>query len=843
MDRTDHAPTADAAGTVPAPGASAEPEAGLERLLAEVLAEAVGADRVSADSDFFDDLGADSLVMARFCARARKRDGLPSVSMKDIYRHRTVRSLARALTAPAPASVTPPSAAPVDLVPPARTSTAGYLFTGAAQLLAFLAYLYAGALVLGLGYDWVAAGSGLVATYLRAVLFGGGAFLGVCALPVAAKWILIGRWTPRRIRIWSPGYLRFWLVKTLVQLNPLVMFVGSPLYTLYLRALGARIGRGTLVLSTHVPVCTDLLTVGDGTVISKNVVLSGYRAHAGWVQTGPVTLGREVYVGEATVLDIRTSMGDGAELGHASSLHPGQSVPAGQSWHGSPAQRCTTEYRTVEPVRRTARDRFSFGAGQLLTTLLLYAPLTAGGVGLLTAGIPQLDAFTYTGALPVLSWTSLVAALLVSFAMYFGSLLGGLLLVSTLPRLLHLPLRVDRTYPLYGFHHSLYQAITRLTNAKKLVRLFGDSSAIVPYLRVLGWNLSRVEQTGSNFGSEVKQDDPYLSRVGTGTTVADGLSMLNADYSSSSFRLSRVEIGRNNFVGNGIVFPARSRTGDNVLLATKAMVPVDGPVRHDTGLLGSPPFEIPRTVERDTAFDHLRSGEELRRRLAAKNRHNAVTLISFLFARWMHAFVVLVLLRAAAGLYDVLGAVAIAAATALSLLFTIVFTVVCERAATGFRRQRPLNCSIYHPRFWRHERFWKHAVTELRLLNGTPFKGLWWRALGVRVGRRLFDDGCRMTERTLVTVGDDCTLNLGSALQCHSQEDGTFKSDRITVGDGCTIGVGALVHYGSSVGDGAVVAADSFLMKGEQVAPGTRWAGNPARELPVARPAGITVPG
>ena len=54
-------------------------------------------ERVSVDSNFFDDLGADSMVMARFCARVRKRPDLPAVSIKDIYQHRTIRSLATAL--------------------------------------------------------------------------------------------------------------------------------------------------------------------------------------------------------------------------------------------------------------------------------------------------------------------------------------------------------------------------------------------------------------------------------------------------------------------------------------------------------------------------------------------------------------------------------------------------------------------------------------------------------------------------------------------------------------------------------------------------------------------------
>jgi hypothetical protein len=39
------------------------------------------------------------------------------------------------------------------------------------------------------------------------------------------------------------------------------------------------------------------------------------------------------------------------------------------------------------------------------------------------------------------------------------------------------------------------------------------------------------------------------------------------------------------------------------------------------------------------------------------------------------------------------------------------------------------------------------------------------------------------------------------------------------------------VHYGVTIGDGAVLDADSFLMKGEEVAEGEWWGGNPANEM------------
>src|SRR6266567_1316581 len=90
---------------------------GVEAVFAELLADVLKIDRVSVDSHFFDDLGADSLLMAHFCARVRKRGNLPSVSMKDIYRHPTIRSLAAALADVAPSSAKPSVPAAIEATP------------------------------------------------------------------------------------------------------------------------------------------------------------------------------------------------------------------------------------------------------------------------------------------------------------------------------------------------------------------------------------------------------------------------------------------------------------------------------------------------------------------------------------------------------------------------------------------------------------------------------------------------------------------------------------------------------------------------------------------------------
>jgi non-ribosomal peptide synthetase-like protein len=259
------------------------------------------------------------------------------------------------------------------------------------------------------------------------------------------------------------------------------------------------------------------------------------------------------------------------------------------------------------------------------------------------------------------------------------------------------------------------------------------------------------------------------------------------------------------------------------------MVPIDGCTRQDVGLLGSPAFEIPRTVRRDAAFQEATTDDERRRRLRVKNRHNGVTAVLFLLAGLTDVYVVAVAGLLAVDYYFRFGVLAVGVGAVASLVFTIGFHVLLERAATSFRAMSPHICSIYDPYFWSHERFWKlSAGTYLAMFNGTPMKNLLWRALGVRIGHKVFDDGCAMPEKSLVTIGAEAILNAGSTVQAHSLEDGVFKSDRITIGPTATIGPRAFVHYGTTVREGAVLEADAFLMKGEEVDRAERWWGNPA---------------
>jgi non-ribosomal peptide synthetase-like protein len=152
-----------------------------------------------------------------------------------------------------------------------------------------------------------------------------------------------------------------------------------------------------------------------------------------------------------------------------------------------------------------------------------------------------------------------------------------------------------------------------------------------------------------------------------------------------------------------------------------------------------------------------------------------------------------------------------------------------ERASLRFERMKPTLCSILDEPYWRAERYWKLSMLGV-MFKGTPFKNIISRLLGVRVGKKVFDDGCMITEKTLLEIGDYATLN-ECTIQCHSLEDGIFKSDYTKIGKGSTLGVGAFVHYGVTTGENVILDADAFLMKGSRAEPDSIWQGNPARQI------------
>ena len=804
---------------------NAPPSTPTERTLCRALSEILGLEDVSIDGDFFNDYGAHSLLMARFCAKVRQIAPSTQVAMRDVYGNTTVRRLARALDAVPPVAIEAP-----ELAEKHRPSKLAYYGCGGLQM-AF--YLGLGALAVGAGLaslQWIYAAVGSPpALYARALAVAAAWFFGHNALAIGAKWLLIGRARAGAAPLWSLAYFRFWAARRIVRSAPAFAFVGTPLFNVYLRLLGARIGRNAVINSASVPVAADLFEVGDDAVIAARAVLPGYAVHGNRLHVGEIRIGRNAYVGEASVLDIRSSIGDFGQLGHASSLQSGQRVPDGKRFHGSPAEETTTNFRLSEEASCTPLRRALFAATQLVFALAVAGALMEALLVMaiaLWASHADLLARTPSNAAEALIPMAAASAL----ALYLASLAAGLAALIVAPRIANAFLTEGRVYPLYGFHHALQRTVESFSNSRFFNLLFGDSVFIEPYLRLVGWRLGAGDSTGSNFGSDQGQDNPFLCTVGAGTVASDGLRLGNVTMSSHAFRLGACRVGERNFLGTAVYVPPGARTGANCLYATKVMAPIDGPLRENVGLLGSPCFEIPRAAKRDLERLARIEPDERLRRVRRKTWRNLASMAGLLASRWLIGFFAIYVFALTAVVYGATNVPALTLAAGVVVAFAIGVFVVIERASIGFGRLKPEIATVYDPAFWRVERHWKLSDTPLTaLFAGTPMRNAISRLLGVRVGRMVFDDGATLSERTLVEIGDEANLNEGVVLQAHSLEEGVFKSDIVRIGDDCSLGVGAFVHYGVTMRENTHLDADSFLMKGEITPAGSRWRGNPAR--------------
>ncbi|KAJ6584022.1 hypothetical protein DFH09DRAFT_911062 [Mycena vulgaris] len=142
--------------------------------------------------------------------------------------------------------------------------------------------------------------------------------------PVASimfKWIVIGRFQPGKYRMWSPYYLRYWIVNQSICIAGRGIFsLHSWLEIVYYRLLGARIGRNVKIDTDARLGEFDLLTFGDGCTID-NVSIRGFCVEReGTFTLDQVTIGRHAVINTYTQISPGAVIPDGAVYGpHASS--------------------------------------------------------------------------------------------------------------------------------------------------------------------------------------------------------------------------------------------------------------------------------------------------------------------------------------------------------------------------------------------------------------------------------------------------------------------------------------------------------------------------------------------
>ncbi|MGO4614399.1 Pls/PosA family non-ribosomal peptide synthetase [Nocardia sp. 2YAB30] len=186
---------------------------------------------------------------------------------------------------------------------------------------------------------WLAETYGHLAAGLLSglVLLGAGAAAGVSA--VVAKWLLVGRICAEEHPLWSSFVWRNEVSDTFVETVAAPWFAraatGTPVLNVWLRGLGATIGRGVWCESYWLPEA-DLVTLGDGATVERGCVVQTHLFHDRIMAMDTVALGAGATLGPHCVALPASALGDGATIGPASLVMRGDTVPASTRWWGNP---------------------------------------------------------------------------------------------------------------------------------------------------------------------------------------------------------------------------------------------------------------------------------------------------------------------------------------------------------------------------------------------------------------------------------------------------------------------------------------------------------------------------
>jgi non-ribosomal peptide synthetase-like protein len=185
-------------------------------------------------------------------------------------------------------------------------------------------------LAVEVGWAWTALAGGVV-------LLVAGALAG--GIAVIAKWLVVGHIRAIEHPLWSSFVWRNEVSDTFVETVAAPWFAraasGTAVMNLWLRALGAKIGRGVWCETYWLPEA-DLVTLEKGATVNRGCVVQTHLFHDRIMRMDTVVLEAGSTLGTHCVALPAARIGAGATVGPASLVMRGDEVPPSTRWQGNP---------------------------------------------------------------------------------------------------------------------------------------------------------------------------------------------------------------------------------------------------------------------------------------------------------------------------------------------------------------------------------------------------------------------------------------------------------------------------------------------------------------------------
>lgn len=804
-----------------------EPATETEALLLAAAHNVMPGRAIGFEADFFTDLGGHSLIAAQFVSLVRADPQFSGITLQDMYQLRTLRKIAAMLDERFGDHSGPPP--DLSFAPPPLSRR---ILCGIAQALAMPLLLGISTLQwLGIfiafmmindndpGF-WVTV-KVLVAAYV-------GIKFGTLFLVVALKWLILGRTKPGRYPLWGAYFYRWWLVQRLYALVHPSYLANSPIMRLYLRMLGGKIGSGVNISHAEFG-AVDLVKVGSGASIGHKAVIANAEVVGGELVIGEVTIGRDAYIGNQSIVSLGCRVGADAVIEDMTALKENTLVADAEIWSGSPATKtgmvdiaALPEKSLPGPVWRHAQY-WVYGLLVLAFSAIGLIPLFPAFFVMDSMEAFLVDNLPYVEwyhVLPIVAWT-----------------MGGALVVFTMAfvicvRWILMPFRLKPgTYSMQSWLY-VRQWMLNLATEVSLDTLSSLYATVYmrAWYRLMGCKIGKGAEISTNIGARYD-----LLTIGAGSFMADECVLGDEDNHRGWVTFRKTVIEDQVFVGNNAVVGHGAHLRSGTLIGVKSRAPEEGPTGENETWFGSPPIKFPvrqqfGDIDKRWTFNppaHMKYG-----RAVFEALHTTFPTMLFLTLGSIAVYNYINPAEDLGHYWTAFGWFLVA--SVLMPLVMVACVIGIKWALMG--TYKPVAKPMWS--WWAMKTeavavlYWGlGGKVLLEHLRGTPYLPMVLRLLGTKVGKGVYLDSTDLTEFDCVEIGDYVMMNSLSCFQTHLYEDRLMKVGRVVIGKGVTIGSFATVLYDTKIGDYARLNSLTLVMKGEEIPANTTWGGAPAMPI------------
>jgi non-ribosomal peptide synthetase-like protein len=387
------------------------------------------------------------------------------------------------------------------------------------------------------------------------------------------------------------------------------------------------------------------------------------------------------------------------------------------------------------------------------------------------------------------------------------------------------------TYPLWGSYYFRWWFVRRFSDVIATPYLAG-TPMIRGYYRMLGAKVGDRAHIGSSI-----IDAPDLVSIGEDAIISDYALLATSSVERGQLHLGRADIADRAWLGAMCVMGRDSRIEADGVLEDLSALSAGATLPAGERWSGSPAQPRGPAPEREPRPEVTR----LKRFLVTAGLAVAAFLLP-LFAILPIAPGIIAIIEidwSTAG-YRYLMLEPLLATTYVLLM--CVLTVAAKRLLLGkVSPGRYPKASWFYIRYWFLQQINDMALRFLHPIYATLFVGPWYRALGVKVGRRAEISTAAAIVPDLVEIGPESFIADAVLFGAAKVEPGAIRLERTSIGRRTFIGNSALLPAGTHVGDEVLIGVLSKPPEEEKtrMATGTTWFGSPAICLPVRQSVGL----